>query len=414
VGGKERARNLAPPASVPAVAPSKSNATQRLSAPEAIREQVPGQGKRRSPGESDSRAASPALPFDFGSIAVTPPPAPKADVALRDGRARVAELARTDPRSEDLLAGLGGSPAEAQAASDPLLATPTVAEVARAGQTARVVAAALATQRVRHALKKIPIRERAASERAAEARMGRHWAVLDHLLSQLRDPGKNDLLAGPVDTAVDAARNDVESSFASLRSAALVTARDAVATLFVSAEELGRVLDQARQRFTRSRRERQAPAPDRRTGDATADAAVTATFGAAVTPVADALGEAARAAEKPAETAPPAVERHALSDAGHDPEETRRGDERDPRSEARPERPATWELRVGAAPIEVGIEAIARTLGVERLAELRDVLAEGSTRRHQFVLWVRSETRLTEALRALVDQGLVETRTLAP
>ncbi|HEY5675467.1 MAG TPA: hypothetical protein VIR81_01700, partial [Myxococcales bacterium] len=78
-----------------------------------------------------------------------------------------------------------------------------------------------------------------------------------------------------------------------------------------------------------------------------------------------------------------------------------------PEKRARPER---WELRIAATSTQVGVEDIARALGIARAADVRDVLAEGLSTRHQFVLWTRVGTTLTAALQRLVNDGLIETR----
>jgi hypothetical protein len=81
-------------------------------------------------------------------------------------------------------------------------------------------------------------------------------------------------------------------------------------------------------------------------------------------------------------------------------------------TDARHERPAKWELRVEPTDREVRVEAIAKTLGIERISDVRDVLISGLRERHQFVVWWPVGVTFSSEVQQLISAGLIESRVI--
>ncbi|HVO10130.1 MAG TPA: hypothetical protein VMX54_05190 [Vicinamibacteria bacterium] len=280
---------------------------------------------------------------------------------------------------------------------DAAAAAPFGAEAARLGEAAQVIAAALAAVRsVREALGGQP----AVSAQAHAERMAPRWAELEALLAGLE--AGSPVPASAVDAALAAVRAEGGAAAAVHGGALLAAAAEVRSALGDVSAAPGAPAPGANARL-----ERAASFAAGAGGEAAADEAGPAAPLAARPAPAPAARPATAVPKQPAGTA------RALRDEGHEPgpAEGRRG-----RAEGRPrpERPATWELRVPRSSTEVRLLDVARVLGVARLVDVRDVLREGLAARHQFVLWTRVGTTLDDALRAAVNEGLVETRTQGP
>jgi hypothetical protein len=281
-----------------------------------------------------------------------------------------------------------------------LAALPLAAEAARIGGSARVAFAGLGAVRAAKAAWQQPHRE---APEAFAQRMLLRSAALEQLLGRLRS---GDHAAGnAVEATVLAAQQEAQSFHAPARLSAIGAAK-----VFTAAGEVGRALDEAGRKL-----------PGKGEADGAAAAApVIALLEAAA---ADAAAQGFESVKEPApaeakEPAPAeakvkvaAAHRDEKKPAGRVHEEPWRDE---PSPDGRKARPATWELHVARSSTEVGLEEVARALGAARLESVRDILAEGLTSRHQFVIWTLAGTKLTTALRALVDQGLIETRIQAP
>jgi hypothetical protein len=264
-------------------------------------------------------------------------------------------------------------------------ALPIGPEAARVGQSARLVGATLATIRAARAASGMGPALRA---QAFGERMSLRWAALDGLLGQVR---AGDAGLGPaIDATIAAALTDAQTFFEASARGPGGLERAGVKPLFGAADEVGRALDEAGRELLRPEAKESSAAP-----------------------IESLLRQAAAAAGASAEAAaevpalPIQTTARALDPEGKPPPDPDRDRSL---TSAKKERPATWELRVEATTAEVGVQEIARALGVARLADVREVLLQGLSTRHQFVLWTRVGIRLSTALQALVNDGLVETR----
>jgi hypothetical protein len=333
-----------------------------------------------------------------------------AQSVLTEGRNRIDHFARSAAPGSDasLIDTRPAATDDSPAQVDPPRASPVLAEVARVGQSGRLAATLAVLRLVRAVGASSALRSERV--RAFQERLGLRAAALDGLLAQAQAGGENRALDASIRGAIEATYVEIQSLFAAVGGAAFATASAIVAPAFVSVAQVGRVLDEVAERLgDRARKPRGGAGAGSAAGDGAASALTTRSAELAVV---------ARALEQAAVTVTPDVSRvraepparSPLFDEGHKGEKEREKEGAHRRTEMPKERPANWELHVTASSTEVGLESIARALGVGRLEDVRDVLSEGLTRRHQFVIWTQVGTRLAEPVRALVDQGLIETR----
>lgn len=362
------------------------------------------------------------------SRALAPPPAPRErenastlDWAsrLEVAMAATREIARSAAAARDAVAAVRERPEAAGA-------LPMRDEARRLGQAARVAGALLAAVRAARAVERPPpplaLRARVFGDRI----LGRA-ATLEAILARLEGAGApaGEVVVGG---AVDAARAEVEEFYGGLADGTRRMQAAGTPGLFAASRAVGAATEHAVPEGaaagadpvhtvpgTGAAARAGAPAPS--VGGRSAGAGAEALLDRAAALTASSAGDAIVEAVPPPggterpEVPEPAARRVAAPSPALVQEQARAVKVE---TDTRRERPAKWEHYVPESVTVVGVDAIARALGVLRAEDVRDVLLNGQREQHQFVLWARVTARLSSELQALVTQGLVETRVLAP